>query len=453
MASRFSAARPKREGENYARQHHNTEPDSKKVKFDVRNPSALAPDAEDEEEDAKDVFLEADADVIGKSAATKRGAVNIDGYDSDSDREELGTLHTSKQKAKKDVDEDMDDMFAAEDNDADARDDTVDDTTGKKSKEVRFMSTGEIQGQEAESKSGGHIHIDGAEESSDDDEEAIALAIQEEDVDDEVGAGGRKKHAPKIEAFNLKQENEEGRFDEAGNFVRKAIDPDAVHDRWLEGLSKKDMRRAAEAHEKREAEQREKRRKEDSALTSDLLKSLITNLERGETALEALARLGRSQTKKTKVKKVPRWKQKKQAVKSDSMDVDEEKGTKEKEPENPEQTRIKEAIDAITDAADKLLGRDRPDVYDRERERLIREFVRETDEEWVEPVREERKESNSDAAKMWEYRWTDGRDDASKQGPFDGNMMKAWQDAGYFGEGVEFREVGDESWSRAADFV
>ncbi|KAI0854766.1 hypothetical protein F4860DRAFT_84576 [Xylaria cubensis] len=453
MASRFSAARPKREGENYARQHHNAEPDSKKVKFDVRNPSALAPDAADEEEDTKDVFLEADADVIGKSAATKRGAVNIDGYDSDSDREELGTLHTSKQKAKKDVDEDMDDMFAAEDNDADARDDTVDDTTGKKSKEVRFMSTGEIQGQEAESKSGGHIHIDGAEESSDDDEEAIALAIQEEDVDDEVGAGGRKKHAPKIEAFNLKQENEEGRFDEAGNFVRKAIDPDAVHDRWLEGLSKKDMRRAAEAHEKREAEQREKRRKEDSALTSDLLKSLITHLERGETALEALARLGRSQTKKTKVKKVPRWKQKKQAVKSDSMDVDEEKGTKEKEPEDPEQTRIKEAIDAITDAADKLLGRDRPDVYDRERERLIREFVRETDEEWVEPVREERKESNSDAAKMWEYRWTDGRDDASKQGPFDGNMMKAWQDAGYFGEGVEFREVGDESWSRAADFV
>ncbi|RYC64877.1 hypothetical protein CHU98_g1315 [Xylaria longipes] len=452
MASRFGAARPKRAGENYARQHHNAEPDSKKVKFDVRNPSALAPDAVEEDDNAPDVFLEADADVIGKSAATKRGAVNIDGYDSDSDREELGTLRTSKAKAKKDVDENMDDMFAAEDNNADARDDTVDETTGKKSKQVRFMSTGEIQGQEDESKSGGRIHINGEEESSDDDEEAIALAIQEEDVDEEIGAGGRKKHAPKIEAFNLKAENEEGRFDEAGNFVRKAVDPDAVHDRWLEGLSKKDMRRAAEAHEKREAEQREKRREEDSVLTSDLLRSLITHLERGETALEALARLGRSQTK-TKAKKVPKWKQKKQAEKTDSMDIDEDKGTKDKEAEDPEQIRIKEAIDAITDAADKLLGRDRPDVYDRERERLIREFVRETDEEWVEPVREQAKESNDETAKMWEYRWTDGRDGASKQGPFDGNMMKAWQDAGYFGEGVEFREAGDESWSRAADFV
>ncbi|KAI1181923.1 hypothetical protein F5B17DRAFT_422893 [Nemania serpens] len=374
----------------------------------------------------------------------------------------------------------MDDMFAADDDDdADkkANADGIDPKTGKKSKEVRFVSTVDIQGQEEASRSGGHIHIDERDEesSSDDDEETIALAIQEEDVDEEVGAGGRKKHAPKLEAFNLKQEDEEGRFDESGNFVRRAVDPDAVHDRWLEGLSKKDMRRAAEAHERREAEQRQRRRDEDSALTSDLLKSLITYLERGETALEALARLGRSQNK-TKAKKVPKWKQKKKQQQTekttDSMDVDEikedEKGKgkgKAKEAEDPEQARIKEAIDAITDAADKLLGRDRPDIYDRERERLIREFVRETDEEWVEPVREREAAAADDPdgeqataaaktnIKMWEYRWTDGRDGADRQGPFDGTMMKAWQDAGYFGEGVEFREVGDESWTRAADFV
>ncbi|KAI1118082.1 hypothetical protein F5Y14DRAFT_401020 [Nemania sp. NC0429] len=483
MASRFSAARPKRAGENYARQHHGhrnggAEPDAKKVKFDVRNPSALAPDAGVEEGDedgedggdgARDVFLEADADVIRGSAATKRGAVNIDGYDSDSDREELGMLHAStKAKTKAnddDGDEDMDDMFAADDK-KEGDDDGVDSKTGKKSKEVRFVSTVDIQGQEAESKSGGHIHIDEGEQSSEDDEEAVALAIQEEDVDEEVGAGGRKRHAPKLEAFNLKQESEEGRFDEAGNFVRRAVDPDAVHDRWLEGLSKKDMRRAAEAHEKREAEQRRRRREEDSALTSDLLRSLITHLERGETTLEALARLGRAQNKnknKTKaVKKVPKWKQQKKKA-ADSMDVDEEKEKgKEKEAEDPEQLRIKQAIDAITDAADKLLGRDRPDIYDRERERLIREFVREADEEWVEPAREHAASAAAEpdpdgdggtAGRMWEYRWTDGRDGADRQGPFDGKMMKAWQDAGYFGEGVEFREVGDETWSRAVDFV
>jgi len=458
MASRFSAARPKRAGENYARQHHSQAngPDSKKVKFDVRNPSALAPDAAEDEDETPDVFLQADADVIRGSAATKRGAVNIDGYDSDSDQEEMGSLRASKAKEKpKGVDEDMDDMFAADgdgDDGGDAPDDTVDDATGKKSKEVRFVSTVEIQGQEEESKSGGHIHINEEEESSDDDEEAVALAIQEEDVDEEIGAGGRKKHAPKLEAFNLKQENEEGRFDEAGNFVRKAVDPDAIHDRWLEGVSKKEMKRAAEAHERREAEQRQKRRDEDNALTSDLLKALIMQLERGETALEALARLGRGQNKQ-KVKRVPKWKQKKQAQKSDHMEIDEKEKEKEKDPEDVEQKRIKDSISAITDAADKLLGRDRPDIYDRERERLIREWARETDEEWVEPVQEQTTEANGNAVKMWEYRWTDGRDGVDKQGPFEGNMMKAWQDAGYFGEGVEFREVGDDVWSRVVDFI
>lgn len=436
MSSRFSAARPKRAGENYARTHH-TEPNSKKVKFDVRNPSALAADADDDDEDENDVFLEADADVIRGSAATKRRAVNIDGYDSDSDREEFGSLHGNKAKPKKD-DEDMDDMFAEVDDD-DEKDDTADGTTGKKAKEVRFLDAAEIEGQEAVSKSGGRVHLD-EESSEEEDEEVIELAIQEEGIDEEVGAGGLKKHAPKVEAFNLRAEQEEGRFDEAGNFVRKAVDPNAVHDRWLEGVSKKDMKKAAEAHEKREADLRQKRKEEDSMLTSELLKSLILHLERGETALEALARLGRGQTK---TKKVPKWKQKKQ--KPESMDVDAVKA-----PEDPEQSRIKEAINAITEAADILLGRDRPDIYDRERERLIREYTREADEPWVEP---QNKPATAAINKTWEFRWTDGRDNADKQGPFDGPTMKAWQDAGYFGEGVEFKEAGDDSWTRVANFV
>ncbi len=466
MSSRFNAARPKRAGETYARVHHGaTEPDSKKVKFDVRNPSALAPDAEDEE-DAPDVFLEADADVIRGGGAAKRGAVNIDGYDSDSDREEMGTIRGTKEKENETKkDEDLDDMFADEGEDADEKDDTVDNTTGKKSKEVRFLDAAEIEGQETRSRSGGRIRLD-EESSSDDDEEAIELAIQEEGLDEEIGRGGLKRHAPKVEAFNLKAEQEEGRFDEAGNFVRKAVDPDAVHDRWLEGVSKKDMRKAAAAHEKREAEQRRRRREEDSVLTSDLLRSLILQLERGETAEDALQRLGRRQKKTKANKAVPKWKQKKKPKSSDgdgtaAMDVD---TNAEKEVEDPEQVRIRAAIHTITDAASKLLDRDRPDIYDRERERLIREYAREADEPWVEPQNDPDSDGAADAAvgpgattakmKMWEYHWTDGRDGAAKQGPFDGPTMKAWQDAGYFGEGVEFREVdGTESWNRAAAFV
>ncbi len=38
--------------------------------------------------------------------------------------------------------------------------------------------------------------------------------------------------------------------------------------------------------------------------------------------------------------------------------------------------------------------------------------------------------------------------------PFEGSMMEAWQNAGYFGDGVEFRPAGVSSgWTRVATFV
>jgi CD2 antigen cytoplasmic tail-binding protein 2 len=479
MSSRFSAARPKRAGEAFARTHHHDADEagpSKKPKFDIRNPSALAPDAPEE-----DAVL--DADVIGSSGTgTKRGAVNLDGYDSDSENEGFDARAEERAKGKKGKDvslaEQLDgysqerngtngkteeeedaDMFA--DLDEEFKDGDEDEETigkGKKGKAVRFLEENEIEGQVEGSKSGGHVsanfaldpkgklssHAMDDQESSDDEDDA-ALAAEEEGVDEEVGAGGLKRNAPKVDAFNMKAEQEEGRFDEAGNFVRKAADPDAKHDMWLEGVSKKDMKKAAEAHERREAEQRQKRREDDAMLMPDILRTLILRLEKGETVLEALARLGKGQSK---TKKVPKWKLKKQRKGSnEGMDVDEEKKV-----EDPAQVKIREAVDAITGAADHLLTRGETEIYEQEREMLIRKYKRETGDDWVEPAMEELPEVGE--AKMWEYRWIDGRDGAAKQGPYDGATMVAWQDAGYFGEGVEFRKAGDEGpWSRVVDFV
>jgi CD2 antigen cytoplasmic tail-binding protein 2 len=484
MASRYSAARPNRAGEQFARTHHHEDddagPSAKKPRFDVRNPSALAPDAREE-----DAIL--DADVIGGSGAgTKRGAVNLDGYESDSDNEGFDARAEERAKGKKgdvtfadaldgyskdkskstvgksEMEEDAD-MFAdLDDEAADGDEDEGQVKAGKKGKAVRFMEDAEIEGQVLNSKSGGHVsgvftldpkgklssHAMDDQESSDDEEDAV-LAAQEEDVDDEVGAGGLKRNAPKVDAFNMKAEQEEGRFDEAGNFVRKAADPDAIHDSWLEGVSKKDMKKAAEAHEKREAERRQKRLEDDAMILSDILRTLILQLEKGESVLEALARLGKGQSK---TKKVPKWKLKKQKNGSNHMDVDTEKQS-----EDPEQVRIREAIDAITGAADQLLTRGQTDIYEQEREMLIRQYRRETGEDWVEPSVEQVVEEEIDGArpvKMWDFRWTDGRDGGAKQGPYDGATMVSWQDAGYFGEGVEFRKSDEEGpWSRIVDFV
>ncbi|KAJ9165017.1 LIN1-like protein [Coniochaeta hoffmannii] len=487
MTSRYSAARPKRASEAFARAHHGEDGEgssaNKKVKFDVRNPSALAPVGDDDVDEADEQILAADV-IGGNTGATKRGAVNVDGYDSDSDQDNFEERAEARGKKKKgrgragqdvdlaaaldnynahddatggaahndaedDDDEEVDMFGAAEDDGEDGLGDADEEAAGrgkagKKGKEVRFLKEDEIEGQEQNSKSGGIVRIND-EESSDDDEEAVELAIQEEGVDEEVGAGGLKKHAPKIDAFNMKAEQEEGRFDEAGNFIRNAADPNAVHDKWLEGVSKKEMKKAAAAHEKRQEELRQQRKQDESVLTADLFKALILRLERGETALEALARLAKNQTKP---KKVPKWKQKKQKNGADAMDVDADK-----ESQDPKQIKIREDITTITEAADRLLGRDNPDIYDTEREMLIREWQNETGERWVEPPKEDVEEQTSTAPKMWEYRWIDGRDGAAKQGPFDGPTMQAWQDAGYFGEGVEFRQEGQEGWARVANFV
>ncbi|KAK7417158.1 hypothetical protein QQX98_004761 [Neonectria punicea] len=455
MASRHSAARPKRAGETFARANHNKDDaDTKRAKFDVRNPSILAPDARED-----DAIL--DADVIGGTGATKRGAVNLDGYDSDSDNENINARAASRKKGDVNIldqldnysannassgkaaggdddDDDDNDMFAVNDEGEKkpASENGDFDKSGRKKKDVRFLDVEQIVGQEDESKTGGEIRLD--DRGSSDDEVDIDLAIQEEGVDEEVGAGGLKRNAPKVEAFNLKAEMEEGQFDQSGNYVRKAGDPDAAHDTWLEGLSKKEMKKAAEAHEKREAEARKQRIQDDEVLVSELLKTLILRLERTETPLEALARLGRSQPKS---KKIPKWKLKKMNKGAEGMEVDGESH------EDPEQTRVKQSIDAITEAADKLLSRDYEDIYDQERELLVREYRKETGEEWVEPetVHVDADEKGEDAVKpgtMWEFRWSDGRDEGAKQGPFDGATMKAWQEAGYFTEGsVEFRAV------------
>lgn len=471
MASRYSAARPKRDGENFARTHHNEDgSDSKRVKFDVRNPSTLAPDARED-----DAIL--DADVIGGSAATKRGAVNLDGYDSDSDNETFNARAESRKRGNVNIleqldnydatssgaapgaaagDDDDDDMFAADDDEPkEAPEDGDFDKNGRKKDKVRFLDDDQIVGQEQASRDKDQIRIDN--EASSDDEEDVDLAIQEEGVDEEVGAGGLKKNAPKVEAFNLKQEMEEGQFDQDGNYVRKGGDPDAVHDSWLEGLSKKEMKKAAAAHEKREAEARKRRLDEDEVLVSDLLKTLILNLDRTETPLEALARLGKKQTKP---KKIPKWKLKKMNKGAEGMDVDGGADS-----QDAEQQRIKASINAITDAADKLLSRDHEEIYDQERELLVREYRRETGEDWVEPEaaeadrdQEGEGEGQETAVKpgtMWEFRWVDGRDGGASQGPYDGATMKAWQDAGYFPEdAVEFRvvEEGREWRSRVKVF-
>ena len=412
-----------------------------------------------------------EADEIGKRGqAVKRNAVNVDGYDSDSSNEgfdgrverkgkEEGQRRKEKSGAGSKMEEDND-MFADLDEGAGGGGDDDEEvaTEGKKSKkQVKFINEEEIQGQVMSSKSGGHVsaelHLHGKKQEDEDDavSSSDSDADDEEranvgDADEEVGAGGKKQHAPRLDAFNMRNEQEEGRFDEQGMYIRKAADTDAVHDSWLDGVSKKDMRRAKEAADKREDDLRSKRIESDKILTSDLLKTLIPLLERGETALEALARLGRG-----KKKEKPKW-QKGRRKDANEMDVD-----RVKEAEDPKETRRREAIEAITGAADQLLTRGQAEIYDTEKELLTRQYTRETGEQWADPPQEDAEESGDEAANgksvQWQYRWSDARDGGQLHGPYESKMMRAWVDAGYFGDGIEYKEVGTGDWTTDANFV
>lgn len=449
MAS--SQPRPKRAGEDFARTHHDQDdiegPENKKPRFDLRNPSALAPDALEE-----DAIL--DADEIGRRGQqVRRKAINLDGYDSDSENEGFSARIEEKSKrSRQKHDADDDDMFAELQEDFGAEEIDADEALRKNKKSVRFLRDDEIEGQVASSMGGKTLHADLSKDAdtvdAEEDESESEVGEEErakvgDEIDEELGAGAKKKHAPLLDAFNMSAEQEEGRFDDQGNYVRKAADPDAVYDSWLDGVSKKDIRKAKEAADKREAERKEKDRMDDSVLTADVLRTIITHLERGETILEALARLGKGLQRK------PKWQNKNKKKKNNGAeDV-------EMTDENSDEARRRNAIDAITGAADILMGRGQPEIYDTERELLTRQYRNETGEAWVEPPSiSGNVELEQEGPVMWEYRWSDARDGGDAHGPYDSTMMDTWKSAGYFGEGVEFRRVGDTgSWSSTVDFV
>ncbi|KAA8893884.1 hypothetical protein FN846DRAFT_787288 [Sphaerosporella brunnea] len=430
---------------------------SKRPKFDARNPHLAAPDAPETE---GDIFLEADEGAIGKRRV-RRNAVELEGYESDSSEEGFDATH--KQWAKEDtgkgkaVDED-DDMFGGDDDDEMKEPEPA--KIGRKDKNVKFLDIDDIEGQEEEGvddqvpvQQYPDIFKDERREDSEssDDEEKLA----EEGLDEEVGAGGRKSHAPKREGFNMKSEMEEGRFDDSGNYIRKAAEKDAIHDSWLAGIRRKDIKKAKEAMEKREAERREQMRRDDAILTSEVLGRLIPCLERGESILEALARLGKAKKKQDTNKNKNQWRQKRKAAAAaaaeDEMEVDKQKG---KEAEDPAEVRRKETVEKITEAADILLSRGQPEVYDETRESLMRQYRRETGEDWADPKPVDDGASDTGAdTRQWEYRWTDGRDGGSTYGPYGSAEMKSWNEHGFFGEGVEFRLVdGMDGWTRVPGF-
>lgn len=197
----------------------------------------------------------------------RKGRIRTEGYESDSTDDGEGVVE-SRKRGKKEQGDGDEDMFAEED--------VEDAAGGKKKKGQEFMRLGDIEGQEF-----------GDDRASEDD-----LSDEPEDEDD---AERRKKAGMGFElsSFNMREEMEEGKFDADGTFIR-TYDAHAVHDRWMEGLDERVIKRARQQKKARERQERERQEREDREAVSreDAERELVACIQKGETVLEALQRLG-----------------------------------------------------------------------------------------------------------------------------------------------------------------
>ena len=361
--------------------------------------------------------VDASLDMAGKTPRQKgKGAVKVDGYESDSTDDGEGVV-LSRRKGQEGGDDE--DMFNVGDEDEKEKKQDV-------AKEPKYLQLGEIEGQE--------FGVD--DEDNDGQDEDDEESVSESEPEDEDDAERRRKAGMgfEISKFNMKEEMEEGKFAEDGMYVR-SYDAHAVHDRWLENVEERDMKKARRA--KRQAQKREKERikEEKKLLEGDgtdnsvggkvgMEKQLLNYVLPEETVLEALARLGREKKKRdAKLKK-------KQGANDVVMG-----GAKDPK-------ALSSDIDRLTALASALMVDD-PDVYSTTYENILRSVRRSgaVSQDWVPPQ------------PQYEYCWaqTDQTNGGTTTayGPFTAKDMQQWYDAMFFGMGgekVQVRNVGTTEW-------
>lgn len=234
---------------------------------------------------------EVDAQLETPSTQRKR-RVRTEGYDSDSSDDGEGVVESRKTARAAAAEDEDEDMFAI--GEKEDKNNQTADMGGKKKKED-YLRLGDIEGQEFAAEDGS-----GSDSLSEEDEA---------EPEDEDEAERRKKAGMGFElsSFNMREEMEEGKFAQDGTYVR-TFDPHAVHDRWMDDVDDKEIKRARRSHKRQERIQREKQLAEERELEQlggkdALEQQLVGMLKKGETVLEALQRFGAKSKKDGAAKK------------------------------------------------------------------------------------------------------------------------------------------------------
>ncbi|KAJ2079505.1 hypothetical protein H4R24_003738 [Coemansia sp. RSA 988] len=300
------------------------------------------------------------ADINGKRH--RRRKIQRDGYGSDaSDQDEVGNLSDySDDQDEQDVgDQDNkethshteeDDMFA-EDSGGPG------DAQGISKRRKRYLAISEIEGQEMSSES----RIEGA--AGLDSWKGKEAAHEQLQASVDPGESEDTTNVVKIEAFNMKDELEEGSFDTQGNFVWNKKDPQSYQDSWLSNVSRSTMQQAKESKERQGQQQQDAQtqstRRWDNISNDDIIISIINMLLPRETVFAALARVGGG-------KKRSKWSNKRSKNKKNQQqdEMEEDNGD----------TERKEKIEKLTELADQAMARGMSNVYEDTYEQLVRKM-------------------------------------------------------------------------------
>ncbi|KAF9570179.1 hypothetical protein EC968_002118 [Mortierella alpina] len=378
-----------------------------------------------------------DSDLL-EQRKSRRGAVTVVKYDGDESSDDEAPSKKDKvfvddtipgmKPAASAAEDDVDDMFA-----------DADDTAKK---EAELKRKGAIAKGKGTSKGFDRSEIEGEDLNLDDLDE------------DEFDSDGN----PKVEAFNMKEELEDGgEIDESGNFIRK-VDPDRFHDSWLEGLSRKEIQAARQAHDRKVKQaQIEEREAAATAMTeTDIYLELVNILQPSETVIEALQRIGggkKSGAKGVRNNKKRSWQKNKQ--------MDEDGPEAHKAAESEEDKARRQAIEKLTDLCDRMLALGHFDIYEESYEQVVR-ALRRADliaDDWEIGTKVLKPGERAEAlleddpllstAVSWEYKWTNPPEGQSADevfGPFSGADMKSWNEQGFFAQGILVRMVGDSTF-------
>lgn len=381
------------------------------VQFDPSNPLKLRKVDDEEVKGDEELLLEQD---LGGNKKRSRKNIDTTQYNDDSSDDEFETNPKRAEKGNDDDDDDDDDsdsdMFSSDE-------EQKEDKPELKKPKVELLDLDELEKELEVDQS--IARADQNEEEKD--EEDVSADLEYYNNQEETHAT-KARFEPKLDAFNLKAEQSEGRFDADGNYI--ALDEPESEDEFA-SVKKKDIKKAKEAQLERERQELERRSQREELTTEVALESLIPLLKPVESPLEALQRLNKGKAKK----------------RSKRIEISNEEKKKEGE------RSMK--VTSITEYAEALIEKGFKDVYELEREELMLKYREETGRTFKvirdEPKPEDVVIKSQEPIKLmfneetkWEFRWLG---DEQIHGPHSTNEIRYWKH-NYFQSRAEIRQVG-----------